>query len=160
DPEVRAMQERRAEGALTELDPRQGFYNRELKVSLDHTVISWAVEEQYQFGMKIGVRFLHPLWDPDVVEMLYRTPPSILNQGGRAKGMVRQTLARRFPTLGLERQRKVLARLFFESLLRREGKALTDMTGDFPALSELGIVDGKGVRAFVRDALENPDKLR
>ena len=160
DPELRAMQRRRAEGALTDLDPPQGFYIRELKVSLQHPIVSWAIEESFQFGRRAGVRFLHPLWDPDVVEMLYRTPPSLLNQGGRAKGLVRQALSRRFPTLGLERQRKVLAKSFFESLLRQEWKALTDLIGDFPSLSGLGIVDGKGLRAFVDDAFQNPEQIR
>ena len=107
-------------------------------------------------GKRIGVRFLHPFLDPDVVEMLYRTPPRILNEGGRTKGLVRQTLARRFPALGLERQRKVLATSFFQSLLLREGPALADAAGDFPALSALGLVDGRATSAFVHGELKRP----
>ena len=139
---------------MTPSDPPQGFYFRELRTGIEHTLISWESEERYEVGKRIGVRFLHPFSDPDVVEMLCRTPPRILNEGGRTKGLVRQTLARRFPALGLERQRKVLATSFFRSLLLREGPALADAAGDFPALSALGLVDGRATSAFVREELE------
>ena len=83
-------------------------------------------------------------------------PPRLLNEGGRSKGLVRQTMARRFPGLGLERQRKVSNTAFFQSLLLREGPALADLAGDFPALSGLGIVDGPALAAFIREALTQP----
>ena len=156
DRELRAEQRRRAAAAMTPPDPPQGFYFRELRTGFEHTLMSWESEERYEVGKRIGVRFLHPFWDPDVVEMLCRTPPRILNEGGRTKGLVRQTLARRFPALGLERQRKVLATSFFQSLLLREGPALADAAGDFPALSALGLVDGRATSAFVREELKQP----
>ena len=133
-----------------------GFYIRELRTGLDHTLMSWAAEELHEQGRQIGVRFLHPFSDPDLVEMLYRTPPRLLNADGRSKGLVRRTLAKRFPGLGLERQRKVLATSFFQALLLREGPALADLAGDFPALSGLGIVDGAALAAFIRQALMQP----
>jgi hypothetical protein len=156
DRELQAEQRRRVEGALTCLDPPNGFYRRELRTSLDHTIVSWDLEERYELGRGIGVRFLHPYWDPDVVEMLCRTPPHILLEGGRTKGMVRRTVARRFPALALERQRKVSATSFYRSLLLREGQALADAAGHFPSLSGLGIVDGKMTRDTVRRDLQQP----
>jgi asparagine synthetase B (glutamine-hydrolysing) len=158
DPELRSMQRHRAQSTLPSLDPPQGFYFREERSVLDHSFSSWELEEQYQFGKTVGVRFLNPFWDPDLLEMLYRTPPRILNGGGRTKGLVRGTFARRFPALGLERQRKVLGTSFLSSLLRREGRALADVAGDFPALSNLGIVNGKATQAFVRETLGQPDQ--
>ena len=107
-------------------------------------------------GKRVGVWFLHPFRDPDLVEMLCRIPPRALNEGGRTKGLVRGTLARRFPGLGLEWQRKVSAKSFFESLLLQEGPGLADAAGDFPALSALGVVDGRAARAFVREELNHP----
>jgi hypothetical protein len=89
--------------------------------------------------------------------MLYRTPPRILNEGGRTKGLVRLTLARRFPDLGLGLQRKVNATSFFRSVIRRETPALVEAMGDFPSLSALGIVDGRATRKFVCDALKDAD---
>jgi Asparagine synthase len=156
DPALRAEQRRRAEGSMILSDPPQGFYLRELHTGLDHTLISWENEERYEQGRRIGVRFLHPFNDRDLVEMLCRTPPRLLNEGGRSKGLVRRTLAQRFPGIGLARQRKVLATSFFQSLLLREGPALADMAGDFPALSALGIVDGQALRAFVDQGLKRP----
>jgi hypothetical protein len=129
---------------------------RELRTSLDHAMLSWAAEELYEQGRQTGLRFLHPFLDPDLVEMLYRTPPRLLNADGRSKGLVRRTLAKRFPGLRLERQRKVLFNPFFEQLLLREGPALADLAGDFPALSGLGIVDGVALAAFIRQALMQP----
>jgi hypothetical protein len=89
--------------------------------------------------------------------MLYRTPPRLLNEGGRTKGLVRRALAERFPGLGLERQRKVLATSFFQSVLRREGPALGQEIGDFPALSALGVVDGRAAGRAVHEWLAQPD---
>lgn len=157
-PEValRAEQRHRAEGFLTPSDPPEGFYMRDLWLSIDHTLVSWESEEQHDMGKRIGVWFLHPFRDPDLVEMLCRIPPRALNEGGRTKGLVRGTLARRFPGLGLEWQRKVSAKSFFESLLLQEGPGLADAAGDFPALSALGVVDGRAARAFVREELNHP----
>jgi asparagine synthase (glutamine-hydrolysing) len=150
DQELRAEQRRRAEIAFNSSSiPHQSFYFRELRSSLDHPLVSWEAEEQYQLGNRIGVRFLHPFTDPDLVEMLYRTPPQALNSGGRTKGLVRGKVARRFPDLGFEGHRKVAATSFYQSLILNEGPALASAAIDFPALSGLGIVDGRAVSAAV-----------
>jgi asparagine synthetase B (glutamine-hydrolysing) len=154
NPDLRAQQRHRAEAAMAPADPPQGFYMRELWT--DHPLMSWESEERHELGKRIGVRFLHPFSDPDVVEMLCRTPPSVLSRGGRMKGLVRHTLARRFPGLGFEGQRKVSAKSFFEALLLREGPTLADVADDFPALSALGVLDGPATRAVVRQELMQP----
>jgi asparagine synthase (glutamine-hydrolysing) len=156
DPDVRVEQRRRAAGAMPPADPPEGFYFCEVRAGIDHSLISWDADEQHEQGRQAGVRFLHPLSDPDLIELLCRTPPRLLNEGGRSKGLLRQTMARRFPGLGLERQRKVSNTPFFQSLLLREGPALADLAGDFPALSGLGIVDGPALAAFIREALTQP----
>ena len=156
DPDLRVEHRHRAAGAMAASDPPQGFYFRELGLALTTRLISWGAEERHEQGRQIGVRFLHPFSDPDLIELLCRTPPRLLNEGGRSKGLVRQTMAKRFPGLGLERQRKVSATSFFQSLLLREGPALADLAGDFPALSGLGIVDGPALAAFIRQALMQP----
>jgi asparagine synthase (glutamine-hydrolysing) len=156
DPHLRLEHQHRAAQAMALSDPSDGFYIRELRTGLDHTLISWAAEELHEQGRQTGIRFLHPFADPDLIEMLYRTPPRLLNAGGRSKGLVRRTLATRFPGLGLERQRKVLAASFFQALLLREGPDLADLAGDFPALSGLGIVDGAALAALIRQELKVP----
>jgi len=97
-------------------------------------------EENFEIGRRTGLRLLLPYQDADLVAFLYRTPPELLNKGERTKAMVRQTVARRFPRLNFERQRKVLAYNFFSSLFVREGKPLWQAMGGTPALAELGIV--------------------
>jgi asparagine synthase (glutamine-hydrolysing) len=149
DRDLRAEQRRRAERALTPSDPPQGFYLREVRQWNDHALASWTAEERYEVGKRIGVCFLQPFLDPDVVDMLCRIPPRLLNDGGRSKGLVRATLARRFPGLGLDRQRKVNSTSFYHSLIQREAQMLAETAGDFPALSELGIVDGRAARAAI-----------
>src|SRR5262249_16015189 len=76
--------------------------------------------------------------------------PSRMSEGGRTKGLVRGTIARRFPALGLDRQRKVISTPFYHSLLLREWAALANLAGDFPALTAAGVVDGRTTGAIVR----------
>ena len=159
DQELRAEQRQRVEIALASSVPRQGFYFRQVRLALDHPLVSWQLEEHHQLGQRIGVRFLYPFCDPDLVEMLYRTPPRILNQGGRTKGLVRSTVARRFPALGFEGHRKVHANSFYRSLMLREAPALASKAIDFPALSRLGIVDGKAASAAAREGLRRGGRL-
>jgi len=153
DPALRAEQKRRAERALPASVPPQGFYAREMRMSLDHTLVSWEAEERFEMGTRIDVRFLHPFLDPDVVELCFRSLPRLLTEGGRSKSLVRGMIAQRFPGLELDRQRKVTAASFYQSSLLREEKALDQMAGNFPALSDLGVADGQATRAFVREGM-------
>jgi hypothetical protein len=126
---------------------------REQRNNLDHPLASWGLEEQYAWSKKIGIRFLHPYFDTDLAEMLYRTPPRLLSEGGRTKALVRGTLARRFPDIGLGGQRKTAATPFYHSVIRREAPAIVDAVGDYPALAALGVVDGSAMRQYVCDVL-------
>jgi asparagine synthetase B (glutamine-hydrolysing) len=150
DRELRAEQRRRAESGLTASDPPHGFYMREARIGLDHPLVSWQDEERFEMGKRLGVRFLNPFMDPDVVDLCFRSLPRLFSIGGWTKGLVRGTVARRFPGLELERQRKVITIPFFHSVLLREWAAVADMAADFPALSALGIVDGPTTGACVR----------
>lgn len=158
EEDLRLEQRRRAEHALTISDPPEGFYMREMRMAIDHTLTSWDLEEQYTLGKRIGVSFRHPYWDPDVVEMLYRTPPLTLCEGGRTKSLVRQSLARRFPGIELERQRKVAATSFYRALLMRELPALANAAGNFPVLSGLGVLDGRAMRSAIADGMAEGGK--
>jgi asparagine synthetase B (glutamine-hydrolysing) len=150
DGELRAEQQRRVENALPVSDPPNGFYMRQARTAFDHALVSGQEEERFEMGKQFGVRFVHPFCDPDVVDLCYRSLPTYMSEGGRTKGLVRRTIARRFPGLGLEEQRKVLAKSYYHSVLRREWAPLVDLAGDFPALSALGVVDGRAAGAVVR----------
>jgi hypothetical protein len=152
DPTLRRAQFDRALRSLAPADPVGGFYGRESRLFLDHPLTSWQFEEQYQLGARLGIRYVHPYWDPDVLALAYRTRPERLNLGGRSKGLVRQTMARRFPTLGFERHRKVTALTFFANLARAEGPPLGEAHADFRGLASLGVVDAARARHFMRTA--------
>ncbi len=139
------------------------FYRREMDDALDHALVAMELEEQFESGRRLGLRLVHPFWDPDLLTFLYRTPPEILNQGGRSKGLVRGMLARRFPQLGFERQRKVAATPVVRNYLVREGAAAWRTMGGARALAELGVVDGRAVETLVEEALNDPgppEKIR
>jgi hypothetical protein len=119
-----------------------GFYEREEQTALDHPLVAMEAEEFAEFGRRLGSAMLHPFLDADLVSLLWRTPPNLLMKDGRTKGLVRDTVARRFPNLGFERQRKVLATSFYRRTLQSEGPAAWAIVGGKPsALADLGIID-------------------
>jgi asparagine synthetase B (glutamine-hydrolysing) len=151
DPALRKLQRDRAAGALEDGDPPQGFYLREVRTGLAHPLTSWELEEYYEFGNRLGIRILHPYWDPDLVDMLYRTPPLALLAGGRAKGLVRKDLAARFPALGLASQRKVSATGFYQRRVRDEMGRVAAQLGPCRALAELGVITAAAAQDYGRE---------
>jgi asparagine synthetase B (glutamine-hydrolysing) len=138
---LRRQLKNRAEQGLMPLHPEGGFYLQEIRAGMDHPLMALELEETFELGRRLGVKILHPYWDADLVDMLYRTPPRLLNRGGRSKGLVRDSVARRFPSLGFKRQKKVVATSFFRSILSREGPAAWKQLGGVRALADLGVVD-------------------
>ncbi len=152
-PNLRRTQRERLEAQVTAPPPQDGFYVQEIRESLQHPLVSLEREERFEFGRLNGVRYAHPFWDPDLVDMLMRTPPACLNRAGRSKGLVRETVAGRVPGLRLDRQVKRTGTGFSRTLIAREGPALARRLGEPRALADLGIVDAGAAAAFVRDAL-------
>jgi hypothetical protein len=153
DPEVRRRQIDRLPRSLTDPDPPGGFYRREGRTGLDHPIVSWEMEETHALGRRIGVSFRHPYWDADLVSFLCRMPPEWLNAGGRSKGLVRDSLARRFPDLGFESLRKVGAGRFYRRVLAEQGPPAAESVRDLPVLSALGVVEGAAATATLFDLL-------
>jgi asparagine synthase (glutamine-hydrolysing) len=141
----RDLEYRWEERSLREKPESESFYLREAKTGLDHPLVSWEVEELFHFGQMAGVRVLHPIWDPDLVDLLYRTPPFLLIREGRNKGLVRGSLARRFPDLGFEQQRKIEATRFYASLIFRDARNIWQQLGGGRALGDLGVVDQRAL---------------
>jgi len=150
DKSIRQAQMSRLRDSFVDLDPPGGLYLREVAKALTHTVVTWEMEEQYEVGKRLGVRLLHPYWDPDLVDALFRSQPALLNAGGRSKGLVRQSLAARFPALGFERQRKVHASRFYKHALQGDGSmAFAGVGRNFEALGDLGVIDAARTSALV-----------
>jgi asparagine synthase (glutamine-hydrolysing) len=157
DPSVRAEIDRRTEDVLTPAAPSRGFYFRELRRSLDHPLVSMELEETFELGQRAGVRLQHPYWDAELVALLYRTPPDLLVRDGRSKGLVRESVSKRFAALGLERQKKVAATSFYQSVVRNEVPQLWRASGGLRALAALGIVDAGKAQAMTERALASGD---
>jgi asparagine synthetase B (glutamine-hydrolysing) len=131
-------------------------YLAEGRTALTHTLTAMEHEETFEQAQRLELRLLQPFWDVDVVEFLKRTPPELLNRGGRSKGIVRETLTRRFPELGFERQRKVVALDFSRSLFVEEGGRAWKAYGGVSRLAEAGIVDEDRANRAVEAALRDP----
>lgn len=157
DPVLRRQFEERAEQTNGSNSPGSGsHYVQAGKKSLDHQMLSWEQEELFEVYRRIGVRLLQPFWDADLVDLLFRMPPFALNQGGRSKGLIRESVARRFPDLGFERQRKVLAVNFYRSLVEQDGAGIWQELGGAKALKSLGIIEEQGLDSFLRPLLNRP----
>jgi asparagine synthase (glutamine-hydrolysing) len=156
DPVLKEQIEQRLETRLGQAKPMRdtgGFYLRELWESFDHPLTAMEMEEVFESGTRMGLRVLMPYWDADLLEMLYRIPPHLLNKGRRSKGLVRQTVARRFPQLGFERQKKMFSTNFFNSTMLRDGKKAWQALGGTPALAELGIVEPERLGSTIEGVL-------
>ena len=94
------------------------------------------------------------------MEFLYRTPPELLNRGGRTKGLVRDTVARRFPRLGFDTQRKVTALGFARSLIVEEGRHVWGELGGATALADAGVVDAPALGERLHRILRDPQSRR
>lgn len=132
---------RREEEHTNQRQASESFYIRDIRPALEHSVVSWEQEEVFEVYQRLGMRMLQPYWDADLIDMLYRTPPFLLMQDGRSKGLVRGSLARRFPSLGFERQRKVEATSFYASLIYRDASRFWKQFGGARTLADLGIID-------------------
>lgn len=160
DPELWRELRWRAETVETDRtrEPAEcGAYIAESRCGLDHPLVSWDEEEVFENGKNIGIRFLHPYIDAELVEMLYRTPPAVLNRGGMTKGLVRETVAKRFPGLGFDRQKKIQLTKFFPLIMRSEGPQAWRSLGGAKALASLGLADVERADSSVKTALNSDD---
>jgi asparagine synthase (glutamine-hydrolysing) len=154
DPRLRADLARRQQQYF-DAAPRSGpLHLREAVRRLDHSVESQGREERFERARRIGVRYVHPLCDPDVATLAHRMSPALLSRDGLNKHPLRRRLAGRFPTLGFDRQKKLGAGGFFRSILASEMPALCRQT-PFKALDQLGIVNARAAADMVDSALKD-----
>jgi len=142
----RDLEQRKEEADENRRQASSSYYFREVRSALDHPIVSWELEEMFEVYQRAGVRVLQPFWDADLVDMLYRTPPLMLMHDGRSKGLVRSSMARRFPRLGFERQRKVEATSFYASLIYKDASDIWKKMGGAQTLASLGVIDEGNLR--------------
>jgi asparagine synthetase B (glutamine-hydrolysing) len=153
DPELARQVEERAI-RWTQGRHSQGSYLSGVVPYFENVVVAMEREEAFERGRRLGVEPFMPFWDPGVVDFLLRTPPRLLHEGHRAKGILRGTLARRFPEAGFEDQKKVLITDFSTSTLTAQIPGAWEKYGGAPTLSSSGIVDGKKLQSAFRSSLD------
>jgi asparagine synthase (glutamine-hydrolysing) len=153
DAEARLQEERARRQEQRAAGGRFRFYASDGGLVLDHPELSAQREDDHEVGRRVGAEFFHPYWEPDLLTFLYRVPPELLLQGGLEKGLVRSTIARRFPSFGFERQRKVVSADYHYSIIRRDGPAALRRLEGCRTLAEIGVVDRRQVDAFITGAL-------
>ncbi len=154
--DLRQALEQRALTSTQERRKAGRIYLSEMSRTLDHVLVSTELEEMFETGRRLGLRLAQPFWDADLLALLYRTPPELLNRGGRSKGLVRDTLARRFPDLGFATHRKITGTGVAQRLYVQEGRRAWQRLGGATTLADLGVVDGKRVQRLVDDSLGLP----
>lgn len=154
DPQLRANLERRQRQYFDAAPTSGPLHLREAVRRLDHAVESQGREERFERARRIGVRYVHPLCDPDLATLAHRMSPALLFHDGRNKHPLRRRLVGRFPTLGFDRQKKLGAGGFFRSILASELPALWRRTR-FTALDQLGIVNARAAADMVDRALKD-----
>lgn len=153
DPALRqALRERLATPApvAQPLTP-VGEYLGELRRGLYHPISAMEVEETWEAGRRVGLPWLHPLLDADLVGWLARLHPRDLLTGGWSKGLARDFLRCSFPELGVDRLPKPHVTEAFRRRILREGPDRLAELRPFPALETLGLVSGeRAARALER----------
>ena len=153
DPALRRrLEERALTGSEVRREPGR-IYLSEMNRALDHALVAMELEEMFECGRRLGLRLAAPFWDAELLTFLYRTPPDLLNRGGRSKGLVRGMLANRFPNLGFETHRKVTGNTTARTMYVREGQLAWQRLGGATTLEQLGVVDGERVRRMVEELL-------
>jgi asparagine synthetase B (glutamine-hydrolysing) len=132
----------------------QGSYLSGVLPYFENVVVAMEREEAFERGRRLGVEPFMPFWDPGVVDFLLRTPPRLLHDSHRAKGILRGTLARRFPEAGFEDQKKVLITDFSTSTLTDQIPGAWEKYGGAPTLSSSGIVDVNKLQSAFRSSLD------
>jgi asparagine synthase (glutamine-hydrolysing) len=155
DPELRRRLSERLQPPP--LQPVSGsVYVRDLNDMIQHWVVTWVLEEFYYRSHGRGITYFHPYWSRPLAEFLLRVPPSLLNEGGRSKGMARRMLAERFPGLGFERQKKYVDRSgYYAQTVAHQWSGIWRQYAPDSALARAGIVDAPGLEQAMQAAAAN-----
>jgi asparagine synthetase B (glutamine-hydrolysing) len=156
DPTLRAQVVERLEASYVrdETGPRpDSYYLRDTRSRLDSADKWFREEETFLVGQRTGMPVREPFWDPDLIDLLVRVRPQARSAGGLAKAPVRRPLARRFPGLGFNRQRKSNVGDAFLSVLATQAGPARQALGGLRTLVDLGVIDGEQVGVLLDDAL-------
>lgn len=98
------------------------------------TFTAAGLETGVQAGIERGIRFVHPFYEPALVELLRGLPEAALVRGGEAKSPARAYLRQRLPVLTGRWPRPAVVAELLDTLLSETGRL------DAPLLASLGVV--------------------
>jgi asparagine synthase (glutamine-hydrolysing) len=141
DPALRRELTSRFEERFEKEISQGSFYLAHMNMALLDSKSNMIQEEQFYRNLGTGTFTLHPYWNPPLADFLLRVRPEVLTAGAQSKSMIRKMLAERFPQLGFERQKKVVASDFAKTVFQRELPELWAELGQPRRMSEMGLVD-------------------
>jgi asparagine synthetase B (glutamine-hydrolysing) len=136
------------------VDRRGSFRASAQARRLDGVHLVVPVENRFLYGRSVGVDFANPAVDPDLVEFLFGLPRSLLNLGGRGKGLAVESVRRRAGVTASRALGFAWLEGYSDALFDDESSRALEAIGGLTRLSELGIVDEQAfVRGFRRAGL-------
>jgi asparagine synthetase B (glutamine-hydrolysing) len=153
DPALRAQVAARIESRFARNGTTPSYYLQDTRTMLDSSDRWFAEEETFLVGQRNGIPVRQPFRDPDVIDFLMRVRPLGRSEGGLSKALLRRPLARRFPGLGFERQRKTWLGEAVEAVFSTQIGQQCRTTGGIRDLAALGVVAPEQGRALMEDAV-------
>jgi asparagine synthetase B (glutamine-hydrolysing) len=135
-----------------DVDRRDSFRASARERTLDSVHLFVMVENRFLYGRSVGVHFANPAVDPDLVEFLIGVPRSLLNLGGRGKGLALESVRRRAGESPARSLGFAWLERYSEALLDNESPRVLETFGGTERLSELGIVDRQALADGFRRA--------
>jgi asparagine synthetase B (glutamine-hydrolysing) len=125
-----------------------------------HPLVSMHLEDSFATGQRLGLPLLHPLWDVDLVHLLYSAPAGVLQAGERPKGLA-IGLARRRLSIGEEWPKRATADTFLDRTLGAGLLPAWCSLGGPKTLENAGIIEPGVADAMIEESRRgNPLPLR
>jgi hypothetical protein len=134
------------------VDRRDSFRALARERTLESVHLVVMVENRFLYSRSVGVHFANPAVDPDLVEFLIGVPRSLLNLGGRGKGLALESVRRRAGVAAAQALGFAWLERYFAALLDNESPRAFEALGGPERLSELGIVDHQALADGFRRA--------
>jgi asparagine synthetase B (glutamine-hydrolysing) len=150
---ARLLEHRRRTAVSVDLAPGERAYVATIRRLAQAPLLLIERDQLHAWASQLGVTFLYPYFDRDLVDLALRIPPDELIAGGRHKAPLRRLIAERLPSVTI-RARKVDFTQAVHDALRPAGRAVWRSRGGPIMLAELGLVDGARVDRFLDDYFE------
>jgi asparagine synthase (glutamine-hydrolysing) len=147
------------ERQLQSLSQSGSFYSYNGQIYFEHPVTSIGHEQSFEMGKRIGVKISAPFLDSDLIDLLYAAPPNFLIRNGYGKAPTRKILAKTFPELNFDKQKKFFLDPLADSLLLKKLPEIykSEKTPSF--LADLEIIDKKRFNAYKDKSDKNGNSL-